>query len=1065
MSNEDREILNLYVEESLEHLADIESDLLAVEKAGDKRDEKVVNRIFRAAHSIKGGAGYMGFFNVQELSHYIENVLDRLRKQEIQTDSTLISILLKAFDKLRELIQHIENSNNIDITAHTSALSDYSKIRKKKGGTEPQEKVVDIMLPDGKKVFTVPHDDIHQYIKEGKHIYVIEYSMDMKEGAVEVSKTLRADMPMLLKTGFIIETDTDFSPIGNLEEDLPDQIPVRVLYATIVAPDIGKSMFGVDESLVHTITRNFISAPYLKEDTASSESSALPEPAKPVQPAEKPPSASAEPPADNMPEAAKDTENTHITASSHTQTSLRVNIDLLDKLMNLAGELVLCRNQLLQSSSAQNLIARENAQQRIDAVTSELQETIMQTRMQSVGNIFNKFPRMVRDLSENLGKNINLSIEGKEVELDKTIIEAISDPLTHIVRNAVDHGIETPEIRKRMNKDPYGKINLCAYHEAGHVNIEVSDDGKGLDGEELAAKAIQKELISGDQVKSMTDKEKISLIFLPGFSTAENVTDVSGRGVGMDVVKTNIDKLGGTVEIDSDAGNGSVIRVKIPLTLAIIPSQIVYAGNERYAIPQVNLDELLIVSADQTKNRIEKVGNMEVVRLRGSLLPLLDLAEVLNIPKTYIDPDDDTVCPDRRNNLCDRRSKITPIPDPDDEDTAAAPSSDTGEVTREKKEYVYRQEKDRRFHAASDLYIAVVSAGNFKYGMVVKQLCDSEEIVVKPIGRHLKNCRGFAGATIMGDGRVALILDIAGIAHMGNIVSSETAEKITAHSKTETTIEAMQKDSVALLLFNNAEDEVFATPMSLVERIESVDKNKISYIGDEKFLKYRGGILPLFRIDEVAQVKKAPERDRFEVIVFKIAGKSIGLLTTPPVDGVEVTVDVDTHAFKQPGILGSALIHDQMILMVDIFEAVKTLKPEWYEEMREKQKKMHKKATILFAEDSTFLRNQVKGYIEDDGYHVIEAVDGWEAWEALNKHAEEIQAVVTDLDMPNMNGFELSEKIRSDRKFAHLPIIALTSLSADADITLAKKAGMNDYHIKLDRNKLLDSLSVLTESG
>ena len=306
--------------------------------------------------------------------------------------------------------------------------------------------------------------------------------------------------------------------------------------------------------------------------------------------------------------------------------------------MTLAGELVLSRNQLLQTIGSNDLRNAEAVGQRIDLITSELQEAIMLTRMQPIGNVFSKFPWVVRDLSKQLNKTIELTIVGNEVELDKTIIESINDPLTHLVRNSVDHGVEMPEDRKRVGKPEKGIIILKAYHEAGQVVIQISDDGKGLDGEALAASAVSKGLISTEQAQIMSDKEKINLIFLPGFSMAKKVTDVSGRGVGMDVVKTNLDKLGGQVEIVSEVGHGTTISIKLPLTLAIIPCQIITTSGERYAIPQVNLEELLRIPANQVQKRVEKVGNAEVVRLRGNLLPLIRLADVIEAERTYWDP-------------------------------------------------------------------------------------------------------------------------------------------------------------------------------------------------------------------------------------------------------------------------------------------------------------------------------------------------------------------------------------------------------------------------------------------
>jgi two-component system, chemotaxis family, sensor kinase CheA len=350
--------------------------------------------------------------------------------------------------------------------------------------------------------------------------------------------------------------------------------------------------------------------------------------------------------------------------SAGRQTSIRVHVSLLDSLMTLAGELVLSRNQLLQTISAGGLKSAEAVGQRIDLITSELQEAIMLTRMQPIGNVFGTFPRIVRDLAAHLGKHVDLSIFGKEVELDKTIIEAIGDPLTHLVRTAVAHGIEAPEQRRQRGKPETGNVVLRAFHEAGQVVIEIEDDGAGLDGEKLATLALRQGLVTAEQVQAMSDKEKVNLIFLPGFSSADAATEASGRGIGMDAVKSNFDKLGGQIDITSEAGKGTGISIKLPLTLAIIPCQVIMTEGERYAIPQVNLEELLRIPAHLVKERIEIVGSAEVVRLRGKLLPLVRLADVLGIERTYTAQDDGSVKVDRRRRIADRRSKQSPLTGP-----------------------------------------------------------------------------------------------------------------------------------------------------------------------------------------------------------------------------------------------------------------------------------------------------------------------------------------------------------------------------------------------------------------
>jgi two-component system chemotaxis sensor kinase CheA len=731
-------------------------------------------------------------------------------------------------------------------------------------------------------------------------------------------------------------------------------------------------------------------------------------------------------------------------AAAGSEANLRVNVNLLDSLMNLAGELVLGRNQLVQAIGSKDNRATEAAGQRLDLITTELQEAIMLTRMQPIGSVFNKFPRVVRDLARSLGKQIELVLEGKDVELDKTIIEAINDPLTHLVRNSVDHGIEAPEDRKQLGKNATGRVLLRAYHEAGQVNIEIIDDGKGIDGERIAASAEEKGLISKDKVAVMSEKEKAHLIFLPGFSTAQEVTDVSGRGVGMDVVKTNLDKLGGVVDIDSQPGKGSTIRIKLPLTLAIIPSQIVSIGNDRFAIPQVNMDELFRIPAAQVKERIEKVGDAEVVRLRGHLLPLLSLSDVLDIDKTYIDPGGGVEKPDRRQSIADRRSRKSPLFKEDQYE------EENGEEANER-----RNESDRRYHTESAVNIVVVSAGALKYGLVVDTLHDSEEIVVKPLGRHLTHCKGYAGATIMGDGRVALILDVMGLAQMAELTSVEGSDRAAEVARE---VRAAKSDSQSLLIFRNSEDEQFAVPIGLVQRIEKIKRSDIEEVGGKRVMQYRGGSLPLSAIEEVAHVKPLADKEELIVIVFLVADREAGLLATGPVDAMDVQVAFDESTLRQDGILGSAIIGDLTTLMVDIYGIIRALYPHWFSERERIQSSDGSGATILYVEDSDFFRNQVKMQLEEEGYQVIEAINGLEGWNLLQQHADKISLVLTDLEMPELDGYGMAEKIKNDERFSQLPIIALTTLAGEEDIAKGREVGFDAYQIKLDGEKLMDTI-------
>ena len=1047
MSFQDDETLKMYVEESIEHLADIENDLLAIEEAGADIDKELVNKVFRAAHSIKGGAGFMGLNNIKDLAHKMENVLGMIRSREMTPNPEITNILLQASDLLRNLINNVAGSNEIDISGIVESLIALTIASLPDEERESVTKIVKVSFPEGTGAFTVAEYDISTARKEGKYLYIVEF--DLIHDIQRKDKTPLGVLNEMEESGIILDSKIDIDAVGKLDEEaILARIPFFVLFASILEPSDINNLFKVDEKQIYELAEDFSfmsieQISHLKSDTLGAEENA-------VQSEISTKEALPEIEESKVPEKAVKavgTRKEQVPPAVVAETSLRVHVSLLDSLMNLAGELVLGRNQLIQAIGAKDLHTIEAAGQRMDLITTELQETIMVTRMQPIGNVFNKFPRVVRDLAINLDKKVDLLLEGNDVELDKTIIEAISDPLTHLVRNSVDHGIERPDEREKAGKAPKGEVVLRAYHEAGQVNIDITDDGKGLDGEKLAQSAFGKGLITEEQVKLMSDKEKISLIFLPGFSTAEKVSDVSGRGVGMDVVKTNLDKLGGVVDIDSRIGRGTTIKIKLPLTLAIIPSQIISTEGERYAIPQVNLEELLRIPADKVKERMERVGDAEVVRLRGQLLPLIRLAEVFGIHRTYLDPDDGEGKKDRRIDIVDRRSGTSSAFKPDKREGEEAETRET--------EYAVRSRDDRRFHADSAVNIVVVSTGALKYGLIVDVLHDSEEIVVKPLGRHMKHCNGYAGAAIMGDGRVALILDVAGLSGMAGLNSVEGTGR--ASEVVKKSIGA-KEDSQSLLVFRNAEDEQFSVPLGLVSRIEKIKRDEIEEVGGKKVMQYRGESLPLVAINDVSEVKSLADKEELIVIVFRISGREVGLFATSPVDAIETDVQFDDSTLAQQGIMGSAIINEHTTLMIDIFGIVQAINPDWFNERETIESSDGKLKIILYAEDSTFFRNQVKNFMEDEGYHVIEAEDGAIAWDLLEEHADEIDMVVTDIEMPNLNGFELVEKMKADERFSGLPIIAMTTLAGDQDIARGKEVGIDDYQIKLDREKLMDSI-------
>lgn len=545
-----------------------------------------------------------------------------------------------------------------------------------------------------------------------------------------------------------------------------------------------------------------------------------------------------------------------------SDSNVRVDVGLLDNLMDLVGELVLSRNQIMQVGARLENSAFASAAQRLDLITTELQGQVMKTRMQPIGTVWAKLPRVIRDLAVTCGKQVRVEMAGKETELDRTILEAVKDPLTHIVRNAIDHGIETPKARAARGKARTGTLSLRAFHAGGQVNIEVSDDGNGLDLEAIRAKALERGLVTRDQATHATEYELAQLVFLPGFSTAKAVTNVSGRGVGMDVVKTNIEKIGGSVEILSKPNHGTTIKVRIPLTLAIVPALIVAQSGQRYAIPQANLVELVRLDAAQLKTAIEIIHGVPVYRLRGQLLPIVELAGVLR-------------------------------------------TADTRGERREEQQIIVVQAEDRLF------------------GLLIDEVRDTEEIVVKPLGKELKGLPVFAGAAIMGDGRVALILDIQDLArHAG--VARERADRARTEHKNGA---AAWEDKQTLLLSTIRGGVTIAVPLASVARLEEIPARQIESSGSECVVMHRGRILPLIDLADLSTI--SPD-ETVPVIVYADGERTIGLIVQRILDVVAETVTVERVGARYDA-AGTAIIQGKITDLVDLAALVRSRAPWFYE--------------------------------------------------------------------------------------------------------------------------------------
>lgn len=963
MDNQDNELLQSFIEESREHLADIESDLLLIEQQGPNIEEHLINKVFRAAHSIKGGAGFLGLEVIKDLSHNIETVLGMIRARSLVPNPDVINILLRCFDRLRDLINDVANSNNQDISEYIDALRSIASAEPK--AETPQVKtLVQLTLPSGYTCFSLPKEQIQQAFDVYKWLYILQ--LDLIQDLHP-----RWIMPLDLldeldKKAHLIDVNIQTDLVGQINKDsIIAQLPLYVLFASEDGPENIHQLIGLPCQELYQVTRGFdlvpVSQPALQPRPRQEGHQARPQ----------------------------------VTSEQHHagQTTLRVNVKLLDNLMNLAGELVLSRNELVQAASNARQDMVNSATQRINLVTSQLQEAIMRTRMQPVGNLFGKFPRVVRDLARQLGKQIELSIEGSEVELDKTIIEGLADPLTHLIRNAADHGIELPEVRRASGKQAVGRIWLRAYHEAGQVNIEIADDGKGIDPDRVAKTAVQKGFVSAQQVQAMSEKDKLQLIFIAGLSAAEKVTDVSGRGVGMDVVKTNLERLGGQIDIDTRVGKGTTVRLKLPLTLAIIPSLMISCGRNRYALPMVNVVELLRIAPNQANERLARIGQIQVLRLRHELLPLVSLAQILGLEDQQADP-------------------------------------------------------------ARALNIVVVLAGSLKYGLIVDGLYDSEEIVVKPLNGLLKRVGAYAGATILGDGQVALILDAAGLAQLAGLNDQKLAGS-NAGQQDSSLQAASTQPSQSLLVFSSSQTERFGVPVDVVDRIERIRISDLKTVTGKKVIHYRDGILPVYTIDQVIKAGPLEGHDELLVIVFQASASRLGILATGPIDSLQVEGQMDRQTLCQPGVAGSLIINGQTTLVLDIDHFASVLGPSGHE----RSDSASQPAKILYAEDSDFFRATVRNLLEQAGYSVVEAVDGLDAWRILQDQGHQISLVLTDIEMPNLDGVGLAKRIRSDPGLRDIPVMALTTLASDLDVEKGKAAGLCAYQIKLDKDNLLAAIS------
>jgi two-component system, chemotaxis family, sensor kinase CheA len=809
----DNEIVQEFLAESHENLDRLDRELVGLEK--NPKDREALASVFRTIHTIKGTCGFLGFNKLEKVAHVGENLLTLLREGTLLLNPEITTALLTMVDAIRQMLSEIQTTGKDGDEEYQSLMDTLTRLHK----SGSKEKVA---TEDSRTVPPAPKESASG-----------PSAKDPSTGKKKAGVSAETKAPEAAAPAQSSSNEKTKSDDASRRRPIPGRIGgVLVERGLVQAEKIALALEAQERGDQRKIGEILVSLGYAKPEDVQL--------------------------------AQKIVESRSKEVAAET---IRVGVNLLDNLMTLVGELVLARNQLLQFSNTFENAPLQGVSQRMNLIATELQEQVMKTRMQPIGNIWSQFPRTVRDVALNCGKEVRIEMEGKETELDKTIIEAIKDPLTHLVRNSVDHGIELPEDRVNAGKDRVGRLILRAFHEGGQVNIEISDDGAGLNRERIRQKAVERGMITSDQAGKILDREIYNLIFLPGFSTAQKVTNVSGRGVGMDVVKTNVEKIGGTVDVHSKPGEGTTVRIKIPLTLAIIPALVVTCAKERFAIPQVNLTELVRADGGTSNKKIEMVHGAPVYRLRGRLLPLVYLNKELRLSS----------------------------------DSTAARDLD-GAVN-----------------------IVVLQAGERQFGLVVDEINDTQEIVVKPLRKQLKSVKSFAGASIMGDGKIALILDVMGVAQKSGVIS-EVRDRALAERAAELAGKTLETQT--FLIFAGPDDARMALPIGTLNRLEELPVSQVEQSGTQWVAQYRGRILRLIHLgyvlDERRQERRHPKppsasdgASPFQVLVCHKEGLTVGVIVERILDIVEDSAEMKYPASRS-GVLYSAVISGRVTELIDI---------------------------------------------------------------------------------------------------------------------------------------------------
>jgi len=921
------DLLREFLTETSESLDTVDNQLVRFEQ--EPNNAKILDNIFRLVHTIKGTCGFLGLPRLEALAHAAETLMGKFR-DGMPVTGQAVTLILTTIDRIKDILSQLE------ATEAEPEGNDQDLIGE-------LEAMVERGMADMAAASAAPEQAVQAEpaVAEGS-LVAQTLERPLRPGEVSLDELERA----------FRETSIEVAPA---HETAPAPAAAQPAAAAKQArPAAAKS---ADKTIEKATDKN--------AEKAAARAAARSAAGK----------------------SAGDTEAPE--ADRVANQSIRVNVDTLEHLMTMVSELVLTRNQLLEISRRNEDTEFKVPLQRLSNVTAELQEGVMKTRMQPIGNAWQKLPRIVRDLSGELGKQIELEMHGADTELDRQVLDLIKDPLTHMVRNSADHGLETPAERAAAGKPEQGTIRLSAYHEGGHIIICIADNGRGLNTERIKAKALANGLVSEAELDKMTEAQIHKFIFAPGFSTAAQITSVSGRGVGMDVVRTNIDQIGGTIDIKSVAGEGSSVTIKIPLTLAIVSALIVEAGGDRFAIPQLSVVELVRARAN-SEHRIERIKDTAVLRLRNKLLPLMHLKKLLKI--------DDGSSTDPENG-----------------------------------------------------FIVVTQVGNQTFGIVVDGVFHTEEIVVKPMSTKLRHIDMFSGNTILGDGAVIMIIDPNGIAKAlgaSGAASHEIADEAAGHHAHS------GEQLTSLLVFRAGSAQPKAVPLALVTRLEEIAADKIELSNGRYMVQYRDQLMPLVQMEGVNVQTTGSQ----PILVFADDKRSMGLVVDEIIDIVEERLNIEVAGSRE-GILGSAVIKGQATEVIDVGHFLPMAFADWF--TRKEMTPSESSQSVLLVDDSAFFRNMLAPVLKAAGYKVRLATNAQEGLATL-RSGQTFDVVLTDIEMPDMNGFEFAESIRADQHLSRMPIIGLSSLISPAAIERGRQAGFHDYVAKFDRPGLIAALKEQT---